>query len=121
MTDLSKKFRIREQIRLRRTGRVKATIRGTTEKPRLVVHRSLRHINAQIINDHLGKTIVSAYDREIKSKVKGIELATAVGKLIAERAIEKKISSIVFDRRSHRYHGRIKALAEAVRESGVKF
>jgi large subunit ribosomal protein L18 len=99
---------------------------GTPEKPRLNVFRSLTEIYAQIIDDEIGNTLVSAssIDREIRSKVKGlskIEQANLVGKTVAERAATKGISKVVFDRGGYRYIGRVKALADGAREGGLQF
>ena len=95
------------------------------ERPRLAVFGSLRHIYAQVIDDAKGRTLVSASTMEQAFKdLKGTgnqEAAKAVGKLIAERALAQGISAVVFDRGGHVYHGRVKALAEAAREAGLKF
>jgi len=105
-----------------RQKRVRAKIIGTKETPRLNVFRSLKHINLQIIDDNSGKTLVSASDLELKSK-KGtkIEKAREAGKLIAKKALEKKITKVVFDRAGYKYHGRVKSAAEGAREGGLKF
>ena len=106
----------------RRIARVRAVVFGTAARPRLVVERTLKHMRAQIINDENGKTLVAAGDHEIKEKVEGkVATAAAVGKLIAEKAKKAGINTVVFDRRAHRYHGRVKALAEAAREGGLIF
>ena len=104
----------------RRAGRVRAKISGTASRPRLSVYRSLSHIYAQLIDDATSRTLISASDSEIKTKGKKTEQATAVGKLLAEKALVAKISTAVFDRGSFKYHGRVKALAEAAREGGLK-
>ena len=110
----------KEIKRERRRAVIRAKIRGTAERPRLVVKRSLTNIYAQVIDDAAGKTICAASD--LKSKTKGkIERAKEVGAQVAKLAIEKKITSIVFDRAGYKYHGRIKTLAETVREAGLKF
>ncbi len=111
--------------RKRRHMRVRKRISGTSERPRLNVFRSLNHIYAQVIDDTQGVTLVSASSldnsiSESNDKPK-TERAAMVGKLLAERAREAGISSVVFDRGGYRYHGRVKALAEAARESGLKF
>lgn len=113
------------EIRTRRIARVRAKIQGTTERPRLAVHRSLAHVSAQIIDDTNGKTLVAARDVEIsaearKGKTK-MELALLLGKLLAERAKAKGITAVVFDRRDKRYHGRVKAVADGAREGGLTF
>ena len=116
----------RNVARLRKHVRVRKKISGTTERPRLNVFRSLNHIYAQIIDDTSGVTLVSAstIDSALKDKVQSggnIEAAAQVGKLIAEKAVDKGIKSVVFDRGGYLYHGRIKALAEAAREAGLEF
>lgn len=110
--------------RMKRHRRVRKNIFGTPEKPRLAVYRSNRHIYAQLIDDLSGRTIASAASVEpaVRSEVSGEtpEAAARVGKLVAERAIEKGIQSVVFDRGGFRYHGRVKTLADAARELGLK-
>ncbi len=109
-------------IKIRRINRVRAKVTGTEARPRLTVKRTLAHIYAQIIDDVAGRTLAAASDREIKNKkIKKIELASLVGKLLAEKAKAKKITLVVFDRRDKKYHGRIKALAEGARSGGLKF
>ena len=110
----------------RRRRRVRNTIMGTAERPRLNVFRSSAHIYAQIINDIDGRTLAAAssLDKSLRPSLKstgGIEAAKAVGKLIAERAKAVKVSAVVFDRGGRMYHGRIKALADASREGGLQF
>jgi large subunit ribosomal protein L18 len=99
---------------------------GTMDRPRLCVHRSSRHIRAQVVDDLTGKTIVAAssLDKQVKSSIKGggnIAASKVVGKVIAERAIGKGVSKVVFDRGGYQYHGRVQALADAAREAGLKF
>lgn len=111
--------------RKQRKARVRKRISGTTERPRLNVFRSLSHIYAQVIDDTKGITLASASSldatiREVKDKNK-TEQATLVGKLVAERATDAGVSTVVFDRGGYKYHGRVKALAEAAREGGLKF
>ena len=107
--------------RLKRHERVRAKIKGTAKVPRLCVFRSNKHIYAQLIDDDKGKVLLSAKDSEIKKLSKGkIALAKEVGKLIAQKAIEKKYKKVVFDRAGYKYHGRVKALAEGAREGGLK-
>jgi large subunit ribosomal protein L18 len=106
--------------------RVRQTLVGTTERPRLCVYRSLGHIYTQIIDDRSGRTIVSAssVDKETKKNLKGggnIASAKAVGKVIADRAKAAGVSKVVFDRGGYKYHGRVKALADAAREAGLQF
>jgi large subunit ribosomal protein L18 len=128
---------IKQEKRIRRHNRVRAKIIGTSEAPRLCVFRSHQHIYAQIVNDQKNQTIVAAKDIEVKPDAKKsgpkaekqnenilaakTRLAFAVGKLIAEKALAKKISQVVFDRAGYQYHGRVKALAEGAREGGLQF
>ncbi|GBD95258.1 50S ribosomal protein L18 [bacterium BMS3Abin06] len=116
----------RESARKKRHFRVRKKVRGAPERPRLNVYRSLNHIYAQVIDDFAGKTIVAAssIDKELKEKISSggnIEAAKTVGSLIARRALDKGIKQVVFDRGGYLYHGRIRALAEAVREGGLEF
>lgn len=113
----------KQEKRYRRHRRVRAKVSGTSERPRLCVFRSAKHIYAQMIDDQRGKTLVSASDKELKNtkNLKKVERAKEVGKLIAKKAVEKKIESAVFDRGGYKYHGRVKALAEGAREGGLNF
>lgn len=111
---------------VRRHLRLRKKISGTAERPRLNVFRSLQHIYAQVIDDVAGTTLVSAstLDKEIKEKFPcggNAAAAVEVGKLVAQRALEKGIDTVVFDRGGYIYHGRVKALAEGAREGGLKF
>jgi large subunit ribosomal protein L18 len=113
-------------LQKRRHVRVRKKLSGTAERPRLCVFRSLNHAYAQVVDDKLGHTLVSAstLDREIRSEVDGkrkIEAAQFVGKLVAERAMKRGITKVAFDRGGYKYHGRVKALAEAAREVGLVF
>lgn len=103
-----------------RHARVRSRVSGTAEKPRLVVFRSNNSIYAQVIDDETGKVLAAASDLKI-NKGKKIEKATEVGKTIAKNAKENNISKVVFDRAGYKYHGRIKALADAAREGGLEF
>ena len=107
----------------RRHIRVRRKISGTAEIPRLCVYRSNSHIYAQIIDDVAGNTLVQAstLDKEVKTKHSNKEAAKEVGALIAKRALDKKIETVVFDRGGYIYHGVIKEIAEAAREGGLKF
>ena len=109
----------------RRTRRVRTALRSVAAgKPRLSVHRSGRHIYAQVIDDAAGKTVASAstLDKDLKGKSAATrDGATAVGKAIAERAKKAGVSSVVFDRGGFLFHGRVKALADAAREGGLEF
>lgn len=109
--------------RLKRHKRVRAKISGTPEMPRLNVFRSEANIYAQVIDDVNGVTLASAssLDKAIEGYCGNIAAATAVGKLVAERAKAKGIETVVFDRGGYLYHGRVKALAEGAREGGLKF
>jgi large subunit ribosomal protein L18 len=108
--------------RIRRHARTRKFVSGSESKPRVSVFRSNKHIYAQIIDDVKRVTVVSASDYKIKSKNgKPVEIATAVGKLLGKEALSKKIKEVVFDKSGYKYHGRIKALAEGLRESGVSF
>jgi large subunit ribosomal protein L18 len=114
------------EIRIRKHARVRKKIKGTPERPRLNVYRSLGHMYAQIIDDTTGTTLVSAstLEKTIKSKIKSggnKEAAKEVGSLIAKRAVEKGLKLVVFDRGGYLYHGRVKELAEAAREQGLEF
>jgi large subunit ribosomal protein L18 len=116
----------REAHRRRIHVRMRKRIAGTSERPRLCVHRSTRHIRAQVIDDNTARTIVSAssLDKEVRKLIKGggnIAASKVVGKAIAERAQAKGVDKVVFDRGGYQYHGRIQALAEAAREAGLKF
>jgi large subunit ribosomal protein L18 len=112
--------------RKKRHARVRRTVTGTAERPRLNVFRSSKHIYAQLIDDVAGKTILSAstLDEEVKGSVDNganVEAAKKVGQLIAKRAKEQGHESVVFDRGGYLYHGRIKALADGAREEGLQF
>jgi large subunit ribosomal protein L18 len=110
----------RNEIRRRIHNRIRAKLSGTAERPRLNVYRSLNHIYAQVIDDQTGETLVSA--STIKMKTGGnVAAAKEIGKAVAEKAVEKGIKKVVFDRGGYLYHGRIKALADAAREAGLEF
>jgi large subunit ribosomal protein L18 len=122
MIDKSRK----EIARKMRHIRVRKIVKGTPERLRLNVFRSLSHIYAQIIDDTKGHTLVSAstLEPELKPQLKGLkktEEARFIGKIIAERALSKGISKVVFDRGGYKFHGRVKALAEGAREGGLQF
>lgn len=110
----------RNKLRLHRKRRVRAKIKGTSKRPRLAVFRSLNNISAQVIDDVKGRTLVSADLKEAKAK-NSVAGAKAVGKLIAQKCLAKKITEIVFDRSGYKYHGKIKSLAEEARVGGLKF
>jgi len=131
--------KLKREKRFRRKARVRAKISGTSERPRLCVFKSNKHIYAQLIADEKGRTLVAASDQEIKKskiktptkksklKLKKTEragkaaIAFEVGKLIAEKAVKNKIEKVIFDKAGYRYQGRVKALAEGAREGGLKF
>jgi len=110
-------------IRVRVHKRIRRRLKGVTERPRLAVYRSLTHIYAQVIDDTAGHTIAAASSVEKNSAKSGgnIAGAKAIGKLVAERAKEKGVTKVVFDRGGYQYHGRVKALADAAREAGLEF
>lgn len=119
-------MRDKTELRERRRQRIRKKVFGTSERPRLCIFRSLNHIYAQIIDDTKGHTLVAAstLDKELKD-LKGHkgnkEFAKKVGELIAERAIKLGITKVVFDRAGYKYHGCVKALADAARERGLQF
>lgn len=116
----------RELAREKRKARIRKKIEGSPERPRLSVFRSARHVYAQVIDDTAGTTLVcaSSVEKEVKAKPKfenKIALATFIGKLVAQRALDKGIKQVVFDRNGFLYHGRIKALSEGARQAGLDF
>jgi len=116
----------KKQQRAKSKRRYRATVRGTAERPRLSVFRSLRHVYAQVIDDDKGQTVaaVSTLEKAAAgslSSTGNCEAGKLLGKLIAERAQDKGVSSVVFDRAGFRYHGVIRAIADAAREAGLKF
>ncbi|HEY8417124.1 MAG TPA: 50S ribosomal protein L18 [Limnochordales bacterium] len=124
---MARKPKTREEARQRRHRRVRKKVFGTPERPRLNVYRSLKHIYAQVIDDEAGVTLVAAstVEPELREAVGGyggnVEAAKVVGRAIAQRALARGITKVVFDRGGYRYHGRVKALAEAAREAGLEF
>ena len=113
----------KKEIRSRIHKRIRRKLTGTSERPRLAIFRSVAHIYAQVIDDGAGKTLVSAssVDKDGKTNGGNVAAAKAIGKLVAQRAKEKGIKSVVFDRGGFKYHGRVKALADAAREAGLEF
>ena len=117
---------IRYQARLKRKKRIRKKIYGTPQRPRLSVFRSAKHIYAQVVDDTAGRTLAAASTMD-KSALSGskfedkVEAAKFVGKLVGERAVEKGIKEVVFDRNGFLYHGRIKSLSEGAREAGLVF
>jgi large subunit ribosomal protein L18 len=118
MKDWQQKKRVRYARRVQRT---RAKINGTAKRPRVAVFRSRQHMAVQLIDDEAGRTICAASDHELKKhgKMKKTEVAKAVGVLIAEKAGKAGIKQVVFDRRGNQYHGRIKAIADSMREKGL--
>ena len=116
----------KEALRQKRHKRLRFKVTGTAERPRLNVSRSLQHIYAQLIDDTTGHTLAAAstVDAALRASLKSggnVEAAKEVGKLIAQRAQEKGVTAVVFDRGGYKYHGRVQALADSAREGGLKF
>jgi large subunit ribosomal protein L18 len=114
----------RNDLRQKRHLRIRKNLVGTALRPRLSVYRSANHIYAQLIDDVNGVTLASASSNEKENKLANggnVEAASAIGKLVAERATAKEITNVIFDRSGYLYHGRVKALAEAARAAGLKF
>lgn len=116
----------RVEKRIARRRRVRRVVRGSDLRPRLAVYRSLHHIYAQVISDQAGRTLATAstLDAEVRSALKNLrnlEAARAVGKAVARKCLQRGIREVLFDRNGFLYHGRVKALAEAAREAGLKF
>ncbi|HEX6369211.1 MAG TPA: 50S ribosomal protein L18 [Longimicrobium sp.] len=122
----SRRVKTREQRRERRHRRVRAKVHGTAERPRLVVHRSINHVEGQVVDDVSGRTLVglSTLDaalREKRGEMNKTEASHAAGKALAEKAREMGVTKVVFDRGGYVYHGRVKAFAEGAREGGLDF
>lgn len=113
----------RQQARARRHFRIRKKVQGTTSRPRLAVHRSNKHISAQVIDDSTGRTVAAAstVEKDLRSASGNKEGATTVGRLVAERAKAAGVTQVVFDRGGNLYHGRVAALADAAREAGLEF
>lgn len=118
MKDLNK---VKRAKYYRRQYRTRAKMSGTAVKPRVSVFRSLLHISVQAIDDLQRRTVVAASDKELKIKGTKTEIATAVGQVFGKKLQDKKITDIIFDRGAYKYHGRVKALAEGIRQAGIKF
>ncbi|MFH1193928.1 MAG: 50S ribosomal protein L18 [bacterium] len=114
--NLQKKNQFKKEMRKKRRA-----IKGDAARPRFAVFRSLNDIYAQIIDDAKGVTLAAVSSKEIKEKKNKTDLAAAAGKFLAEKAKVKKITKVVFDRASYKYHGRVKALADGAREGGLEF
>ena len=111
--------RTRDEKRVRRHLRVRKKVTGSSDRPRLVVFRSLKHIYAQLVDDVSGKTLLTVSDSKLEGKKS--EKSAEVGKLLAARAKEAGVTSVVFDRAGYQYHGRVKAVADGAREGGLEF
>lgn len=113
----------RQEIRRRIHKRIRRRVAGTPERPRLAIFRSVNHIYAQVIDDQQGRTLASAgsTEKDLRGKGGNVEGAKLIGAAVAQRAKEKGISKVVFDRGGYLYHGRIKALADAARAAGLEF
>ena len=118
---MSNQDRKAKRAKVRR--RIRKKISGTSERPRLAVHFSNMNVYAQLIDDIAGVTIASAstLDKEVGKKGANVDSATKVGEIVAKRAKDKKVEVVIFDRGGHQYHGKVKALADAAREAGLKF
>jgi len=120
-----KKDRYAQRARIKQ--RIRKIVAGTSERPRLTIYRSLKHIYAQIVDDSAGNTLVAASTRskELRDKLKATKLPVSASKLVgvslAQKALERNIDKVVFDRNGYRYHGNVKALADGAREGGLKF
>ena len=116
----------RQKVREKKHLKIRNRFSGTAERPRLAVFRSNNHMSVQVIDDAAGKTLVAAYtmEKDIKAKLEktnNVEAAKALGEIIAKRALDKGIETVVFDRGGYIYHGKVAALAEAAREAGLQF
>ncbi len=116
----------KKAMRLKRKYRIRTKVSGSVSRPRLTVFRSAKHIYAQIIDDTSGQTLISAstMEKQIREKEKAeskVKAADEIGKLVAKRALDKGITSVVFDRNGYKYHGRVKALSDGARETGLDF
>jgi large subunit ribosomal protein L18 len=118
---MSKHTSERKQNRLTKKIRIRKTVNGTEERPRLCVFRSGKHMYAQVVNDVNGHTLAAASSVSIETKNSGIDLAKEVGMAVAKIALAKNIKNVVFDRNGYLYHGRVKSLADGAREGGLNF
>jgi len=119
--DIFNKMTKKDNARKKRIKRVRAKIKGMKEVPRLCIFRSSRYIYSQLIDDENGNILVSVDSRKIKGAKNTVETAGKIGEEIAKLAVAKKISKVVFDKRSYKYHGKVKALAQGARKGGLKF
>jgi large subunit ribosomal protein L18 len=110
-------------LKARRKSRIRKKVSGTAERPRLSVFRSARHVYAQVIDDITGRTLVAAssFERDAQKTSANVVACAEIGKVLAQRCIDKKITMVVFDKNGNKYHGRIKALADGAREGGLAF
>ncbi len=120
------KAKVRRHLRKARHERIRKRVSGTAEQPRLCVRRSLNHIYAQIVDDQNGNSLMQGSSmapeiRQVSEEKAKLDVSKEVGRLVAQRALEKGIKSVVFDRGGYLYHGRVKAVAEAAREAGLEF
>lgn len=118
---VSKHTSAKTKNRMKKKIRIRKTVKGTSERPRLCVFRSAKHIYAQVINDETMTTLLTISSLSLESKVTGKELAKTVGKAVAEASIKKGIKTVVFDRNGFIYHGRVQSLADGAREAGLNF
>jgi len=118
---VSKHTAAKQANRLKKKIRIRKTVKGTSERPRLCVYRSNSHIYAQVINDDAQKTLLTVSSLSLESKAKGKELAKEVGKAVAAASAKQGIKTVVFDRNGFIYHGRVQALADGAREAGLNF
>lgn len=118
---MSKHTSVRKVNRLKKKIRIRKTVKGTDERPRLVVYRSGKHMYAQVVNDVTGNTMASASSLSFETATSGKDAAKAVGMAVAKAALAKNIKDVVFDRNGYIYHGRVQALAEGAREGGLNF
>lgn len=118
---VSKHASAKMKNRLKKKIRIRKTVKGTSERPRLCVFRSAKHIYAQVINDDLAQTMLTVSSLSLETKATGKELAKTVGKAVAEASLKKGIKTVVFDRNGFIYHGRVQSLADGAREAGLNF
>lgn len=118
---MTKHTAARTQNRLKKKIRIRKTVKGTSERPRLCVFRSNKHIYAQIINDDQAVTLVASSSLKVEEKAKGVDMAKKIGQAVAKAALAKNIKDVVFDRNGYIYHGQIKSLADGAREGGLNF
>lgn len=118
---VSKHTAAKSANRLKKKIRIRKTVKGTSERPRLCVYRSAKHIYAQVINDDAQATVLTVSSLSLETKATGKELAKQVGKAVAEASLKKGIKTVVFDRNGFIYHGRVQSLADGAREAGLNF